>query len=260
MSLILRILAVIAAIASGALFYVGKGKLAEKEEATKAAQAATVVVQSELDEANEHIATLEGQLAEETRKHSQTKRDLENTRSEMYTASQEVSRTQQQLSQAKKNISELENEARDLRSELVETEQSLADANRAAEELAVLKEQYAELQKSKARPTAPDRELTEPKPKPNTSVSGANEDRQANARVGIETTIRSVSKENGLIVLANNSDLKLASGREVTIVQNSNALGKISVTEITRDLVSANILPGGKTGNLTAGSTVKIYY
>lgn len=258
LSLILRILAVIAAIASGVLFYLGTGKLAEQKAAMEAAQAATVVVQGELGEANEQIATLEENLAEETRNLSQTKRDLENTRSEMYTARQEVSRTQQQLSQARENIADLEDAAKDLRSELVEVEQNLTEANQAVNELAALEERFAELQSSNAKLNARIREFTDPTPK--SLATDGNQSAQTAYAGGVETTVQSVSKESGMIVLANNSNLRLALGKEATIIQDANALGKISITQITKDLVGANILPGARTGNLSAGSTVKVYY
>ena len=276
LSLILRILAVIAAVAAGVLFYMGKGKLAEQKAAMEAAQDATVVVQDELAEANEQITTLEGQLAEERSALSQTKRDLENTRSEMYTARQEVSRTQQQLSQARGNISDLEATAKRLRSELVDVEQSLAVSKQADDELAAARERLAELEDRNSELTAELRAAKRSTSQASATATAAGGSRQTGSAnyssgftptaaqplppvsIGPETTVQSISTESGLIVLANNPQLQLSVGNEVSLVQNMKALGKISVTKTTEAFIVANILPGTKARGLAAGSTVKI--
>ena len=53
LSLILRILTIVAAVAAGAIFYVSKGKLAEKQTQLEASQAATKATQAELAMDNE---------------------------------------------------------------------------------------------------------------------------------------------------------------------------------------------------------------
>lgn len=280
LSLILRVVAVIAAIAAGVLFYMGKGKLAEQEAAMEAAQQATTTVQGELAEANEQIETLEGQLTEERSALSEAKRDLENTRSEMYTSRQEVSRTQQQLSQARDTNSDLEATAKRLRSELVEVEQNLADTNQNANELEDLRERVAELEDSNAelkasleaaRSTLPSNSEGETETPTKTTRRAQTDSPDFSSgfaptatralppvSIGPETTIQSISNKSGLIILANNDELQLSAGNEVTLVQNMKALGKISITQITEDLVLANILPGARTGGLSESSTVKI--
>ena len=103
LSMILRILAVVAAISATALFFVSKGKLAEQQAVAQKAEKATVAVQAELTGANEQISALEGSLSNERDALANEKRKLESMRSEMYTARQEVSRTQRQVSEAKKS-------------------------------------------------------------------------------------------------------------------------------------------------------------
>lgn len=276
LSLILRILAVIAAIAAGALFFMGKGKLAEQKAAMEAAQDTTVVVQGELAEANEQIETLEGQLNEERSALSKAKRDLENNRSEMYTARQEVSRTQQQLSQARNNISDLEDTAKHLRSQLVEVEQSVDNSSQAEEdELASARARIADLEDRNIELNAELREAMKPKPNQATA-STSDSSRQTDsanydsgftatdsqplpsASIGPETTVQSINVKSGLIVLANNPELQLSAGSEVTLVKDMKAIGKISVTETTEEFIVANILPGAKARGLSTGSTIKI--
>lgn len=269
LSLILRILAIIAAVAAGVLFYMGKGKLAEQKAAMEAAQAATVVVEGELAEANDQIATLEGELSEERTTHDQTKRDLENTRSEMYTAREEVSRTQRQLSQANDNIADLEESAKRLRTELVEVEQELAISNKAVAELAVVKERVAELQDRNSKISAELAATKNPlRQDPNAAQSGlagsgssgtsATRQPLTKLTVAAETTVQSVSAESGLIVFANNADLNVALGSEAVLIQEMKPLGKVSIVKMTKEFVVANILPGANVRSLAAGSTVKL--
>ena len=63
LSMILRILAIVAALAASALFFMGKGKLAEQQVATQKAEQTTQAVQAELSTANEQISALETRLS-----------------------------------------------------------------------------------------------------------------------------------------------------------------------------------------------------
>ncbi len=274
LSLIFRILAIVAAVAAGALFYMGQGKLAEQKAAVEAAQKSTAIVQGELSAANERVAALESQLSSERNALSQAKRDLENTRSEMYTARQEVSRTQQQLIQARDKIENLENTAKRLRSELVEVEQSLADSNQATDEINVVNERVVNLEKriselsaelEAARNTTITRQRTTT---PSHLQSGDSTYSSGFAptpaqplptvSIGPETTVQSISLKNGLIVLANTPEIQLSPGNQITLVQNMQALGKISVTQTNDDFIVANILPGAKARSLSPGSSIQL--
>jgi predicted nucleic acid-binding Zn-ribbon protein len=274
LSMILRILAVVAAIAAAGLFFVSKGKLAEMQAVAQKAEKATVAVQAELTAANEQISALEGSLKSERDALANEKRKLESMRSEMYTARQEVSRTQQQLSETKKSIDNLENTARRLREDLLRSEQSLASASKEGE-IAQLNELVAELEKSNADLKE---SLEEAKATSSTSRSpeGSANNKMASvdtfssgytatktqalpaASVGAETTIESLSAKNGLIALANSPELGLSPGTTVTIIKKLRALGKIQVSQVSDDLVLANLLPGAKTRELAAGTTVRL--
>ena len=273
--MILRILAVVAAISATALFFVSKGKLAEQQALTKKAKQATVAVQAELTEANEQISALEVSLNNERDALANEKSKLENMRAEMYTARQEVSRTQQQLRENKKSIANLENTARRLREDLLRSEQSLASANREGE-IAQLNERIAELEESNAElkesleeatftsSTSRSAEGSEISSKM-ASASSYSGDLTATktqalpaASFGADTTIESLSAKNGLIALANSPELGLSPGTTVTIIRKLRALGKIQVSQVSGDLVLANLLPGAKTRELAAGTTVRL--
>jgi septal ring factor EnvC (AmiA/AmiB activator) len=274
LSMILRILAVVAAIAAAGLFFVSKGKLAEMQAVAQKAEKATVAVKAELTAANEQISVLEGSLKSERDALANEKRKLESMRSEMYTARQEVSRTQQQLSETKKSIANLENTARRLREDLLRSEQSLASASKEGE-IAQLNERVAELEESNAdlKESLEEAKVTSSKSRSpvasasskmasvNTFSSGITATKTQAlpaASIGAETTIESLSAKNGLIALANSPELGLSPGTTVTIIKKLRALGKIQVSQVSDDLVLANLLPGAKTRELAAGTTVRL--
>jgi peptidoglycan hydrolase CwlO-like protein len=274
LSLILRILAIVAALAAAAFFFVSKGQLAEQQDAQQQAEQATVTIQAELTTANDQVSALAGRLNSEREALADAKRKLESVRSEMYTAKQEVRRSQQQLSEANRNIDSLESDAKRLRSDLIKSEEGLAAANKQGE-IAQLKERVAELEKSNADLTE---SLEDAKVRSSSAArsSGGNTGTLASggrystnfsptasqplptASIGSKTTIQSLSAKNGLIVLANKPELGMAPGVEVTLIRDLKALGKVQVVRVTEDLIVANILPGAKTREMTAGATVSL--
>ena len=275
LSMILRILAVFAAIAAAGLFFVSQGKLAEQEAVAQKAEKATVAVQAELTAANEQISSLEGSLKNERGALANEKRKLESMRSEMYTARQEVSRAQQQINKAKKSIDDLESTARRLRTELLQSEQSLAGASK-EDEIAKLNDLVAELEGSNAdlKELLEDARLTSStsrapeNPENSSKIASANTFSSSftaatsqalpEASIGAKTTIKSLSAKDGLIALANSPELGLSPGTTVTIIKKLRALGKIQVSQVSDDLVLANLLPGAKTRELAAGTTVRL--
>ena len=273
--MILRILAVVAAISATALFFVSKGKLAEQQALTQKAKQATVAVQAELTEANEQISALEVSLNNERDALANEKSKLESMRAEMYTARQEVSRTQLQISEAKKNIVDLENTARRLRADLLKSERSLANASKESE-IAQLNERIAELEQSTAdlKEALEDAKATSSKSRTPAGMEGGNKfasfgtdsrgftasksQALSTASIGAETTIESLSATNGLIALSNSPELGLSPGTTVTIIKKLKSLGKVQVSQVTDDLVLANLLPGAKTREMAEGTTVSL--
>ena len=270
LSIILRIVAILAAAAAVALFFMSKGKLAEKQTALENAQAATQATQAELETANGQITSLGAQLSTERKALADTKGKLESTRSEMYTAKQEVTRTQQQLKETKSTITDLEDAAERLRADLVKTEKSLAEASKEAE-LAQLNERIEELAKANdtlkqdlmaaeslaksSRKSTNGAAATSEKAgfKPNMSPAAQP------ASIGTSTTVASISSENGIIVLNSSPELGFTTGETITLIQDLTALGKVQITKVTETLAIANILPGTKL-KLTAGDSVKILH
>lgn len=278
LSMILRILAIVAAIAAGGLFFVSKGKLAEQKAAADRANQATAAVQAELATANEQIQDLKGSLKTERDAIADAKQKLVGVRSEMSTARQEVTRSKQQLQDAKRSIADLESSAKRLRADLLQTEEGLAAANKEGE-IAQLNDRIAELEKANTdlseslddakqdvaqamASSAPTSPSTGALSRGGAYSSGFKAPAPAAAlpvaSLGAETTIQTVSADNGLVVLANNAELGLTPGTEVTLIADRKALGKIQVVELTEALVVANILPGASAQSMVEGSTVSL--
>ncbi|TVP75288.1 MAG: hypothetical protein EA353_14190 [Puniceicoccaceae bacterium] len=276
LSLILRILAIVAAVIAGGLFFLGQGKLTEKQAALESSQQATAAIRGELAEANDRLSALENELGRERTSLADNKRELENIRSEMYTARQEVSRTQQQLSRARSNVEELENTARRLRSELVTAEQNIASTITEDEiaglraRISGLEERNTELTRSlqdarsQARTVSSNDQPANDTASPREAASGSGFtpgtfQPLSSGSLGPATTIQSMNAKSGIIVLANSPELDLSAGREITLVRNLKALGTIVVNQTSDDLVIADILPGANIRELKVGSEVNIF-
>jgi len=274
LSLILRIVAISASAAAVALFFISKGKLAEKQTSLEQAQAVTQATQSELETANSKITSLGTQLATERKSLADTKSKLESIRSEMYTAKQQVTRTQQQLKETKSTISELENAAARLRTNLIKTEDDLASASKEAE-LSQLNQRIEELAKANdtlkqdALAAKSLQQSTNPKAKAvsSTRPKGYQSSFTPNsaaavlpASIGATTTIASISTPDGIIILNASPELGLSVGSDITLIKGFKALGKIRIIQVTEQLAVANILPGTRLRGLSKGDTIKVMH
>lgn len=274
LSLILRIVAILASAAAVALFFISKGKLAEKQTSLEQARAVTQATQSELETANSKITSLSTQLSTERQSLADTKGKLESIRSEMYTAKQEVTRTQQQLRKTKNTIAELENVATRLRTDLVKTEESLAAASKEAE-LARLEERVEELIKSNdllkqdlLASESPEQSASATHKPASTAIESGYQSgftpssavAVQPATIGAATTVASISTSNGLIILDTSPELGLSVGSEVTLIEDLKALGKIRITQVTEQFAVANILPGTRLRGLSKGDTIKVMH
>jgi myosin heavy subunit len=276
LSLILRIVAIIAAVAAAGLFFVTQGKLAEKQTALETAQKATQDTQAQLVTTNDKAASLQSSLNNESAALAESKRNLEAMGSEMHTARGEVTRTQQQLREIKKEAAELEDTAKRLRTELVTAEQNLAGASKEGE-IAQLEERVAELAKAntvlqgdldaeRASKTA------NAKSQSNAAVSNTSSgalpginNYQVNttpavepASIGTATTIAAVRAASGLIILNATPELGLTPGTQITLVKDLKALAKVQIVSNEGGLAVGNLLPGAKTRELIPGASVKI--
>lgn len=272
LSLILRIVAVVAAIAATTLFFISKGKLAEKQAELTQTQGVLATTQTELADTNKTLERTESELKTERDNLARTEDTLRGVRSELAVAEQDARRKKEQLDESREQVASLERTARDLRTDLLSTQEELAAADRSAE-INQLNATIAELENR-------NREIAlELKAKTAITQAVAAQNSNATARgivaidtsidalvpgqpiqrLKLETTINSIRSTDGLIVLNTSEDLGLSEGQTITLVQNMKALGRVQIQTIEENYAVAHILPGSSgTKKLSSGSTVQI--
>ncbi|MEM8867857.1 MAG: hypothetical protein AAGC73_06280 [Verrucomicrobiota bacterium] len=242
----LRILAISAGIAAAVFYFMGKGKLVEKDSELEATQKTNASIQAELETASSQIADLEKMLSVERDDLAMTKRSIESIRSEMHTAQQEAKRSRQQLQQARQQIAEAENDARLLREELLKVEQSLVNTSKEGE-IGQLNARISELTKVnnelRQELNATEQEIQTEKARP----AG-----RANVK------IVSIDRQKRMFVVQAPPQLGLVAGRIVILEKNGFSLGKAHIVKIADNLAVLNILSGTNAQSLTTGGTVQI--
>jgi len=284
-SLILRVLAVIAAIVATTLFFIGKGILSDKQSELETSRQQTADTQALLNEANETISNLETDLSTERRNLANTKTKLEISDSELHTTKGELARAQQRITDAQAQNAQLENETRRLNKELIDAQEMIAEnegdieqLNNRIAELQRAKDEAMELANANGLGNGGMNDLN-PFPAPggmaNANASGfpqgggspssagnsiSNPTPPAPVVTSAEAVIKSIDIDNGMLVLGSTPDMTFTSGQQVTVLHtNLNAIGSLQITSVEDDLAVGSFLPGAKTRNLEAGSTVLVY-
>lgn len=275
LSLILRVIAILAAVASAGLFFMSSGKLKEKETQLSVTKQSLAASQSELTATNGKVTSLTASLDSSKKSASKLKSEVESLNSELYTAKQETTRAQTQMSQIKGQVAQLENEKQQLNSEIAAARQAAAEqaANSTSlsqgevdaleQRISVLTEEKQELQDelSVFQAKAAARNTGGGENSETATAGGYNLNTQTAvqpATLGSEATITKVSSDDGFIVLIASPSLGLDSGLELTLVQDLKAIGKVQIVETDGSYALANILPGTKAAKLTEGSIVNL--
>lgn len=273
LSLILRIVAIVAAIAATALYFTSKGKLADKQAELTQTQGVLASTQSELSDTNSTLKKTESQLKRESESLAKAKKSLDEVRSELFAAQEDGKKNARDLGAARTQIGELETTMRQVRSDLVATQQELASASKEAEinqlnariaeleatneELALDLEQASAIAKAvtdKQNPGA----TTGARGGINTSMTPLSSG-QPIQRIRLETTVNSINTAAGLIVLDNTPELGLAAGQTIILVQDLKSVGKVQIQSVKDNYAIANILPGSSgASKLDTGSVVQL--
>ena len=272
LSLILRILAVIAAIAATALYFTSKGKLADKQAELTQTQDLLDSTQKKLSDTNNTLKKTETKLKRESESLANTKKSLEEVRSELFAAQQDSKRNERELGEARTQIGQLETDLRKVRSDLVTTQEALASASNEAEinqlngRIAELKDANDKLKLELEQASAVAKAVTN-RQNPtaagglgsiNTSVTSLSSGEPIQ-RIRLETTVNSISTDAGLIVLASTPELGLAAGQTIVLVQDLKSVGKVQIQSVEDTYAIANILPGSTgASKLDTGSKVQL--
>ena len=76
--------------------------------------------------------------------------------------------------------------------------------------------------------------------------------------IGASTTISSISKANGILVLEGGAELGIIEGMKITLVQDLKAVGEVQIAKVADTYTIANILPGTDATALVQGSNVSL--
>lgn len=271
LSLILRILAIVAAIAATALFFISKGKLAEKQTQLTNTREVLASTETELSDTKNTLQRTETQLKREQKNLAETEQELEEIRSDLYSSEQEVARLKNDIKEADSEIASLKDTTKELRSDLVATQEELANASREAEinqlnqRIAELEEKNEELMVDLEAKTAiaeavtTKKETAESMKDIDTSIGSLSLGGEPIQRIKLETTVNSISTADGLIVLDSKPELGLTAGQTITLVQDLKSVGKVQIERVEEDYAVANILPGSTgTKKLSSGSKVQL--
>ncbi len=268
-SLILRILAIVAAIAATTLYFISKGKLAEKHELLTRTQQVLTAAQSTLSETQKTLERTESELTTERDTLARTKTRLEGVQSELAEAEKLASRAQRELRDEREKSAKLETDSRQLRADLSDALEDLTavkrEENQRNQLIAELENTNAQL-KLELEAKAAIADSVVARSVGSTPGQGSAVDRSdpsaqtAGARqMFIETIVNSISPADGLIALNTTPMLQFTQGQTITLLQGNKVVGKVQIQSVKTDYVVANILPGSTgTTKLASGSTVQI--
>lgn len=271
LSLILRILAIVAAIAATTLFFISKGKLAEKQTELTNTQEELAETETVLSDTENTLQRTETQLKREQKTLAETEQKLEEVESNLFATEQELANKENDLKEANSEIAALNDTAKELRADLVATQEELANASREAE-INQLNQRIAELEVKNqdlmldleaktaiADAVTAQREKAKSLKDIDTSIGSLSLGGEPIQRIKLETTVNSISTADGLIVLDSNEDLGLSTGQTITLVQNLKSVGKVQIQKIEENYAVGNILPGSTgTKKLSSGSKVRL--
>ena len=270
LSLILRIVAIFAAIAAGVLYFLLDGKLERKEKKLVQVQTELQILLDKNETADLEVSELQEDLAEKTKLIEETNIQIEEAKAKLVAEMQESQRVQKKLIETEQKVTQQEETVTRLRQELVNAE-SLFAANSQENLIAQLEERIEELTatnsqlkdkiKMLATPGKEDNPVdTEPKTNVEDSTQFTVRTLTANEVNSIkeETKIASLSTENGIIVLDANEQLNLKPGMTVDLVKASKIIARVKIININGSLAIAYIRPGANLNDLSKGDTVKI--
>lgn len=265
-SLVLRIVAIIAGVAAGALFVVSQGKLKEKHGQLTSAQGTLAATSTELNETKAQVVDVTGKLKTAQRQSERLNTQLDTARNEADSSRRELSSAKNQLSTANSELATQEKQINELKADIKEANQAIAAADKSAE-LSNLGEKIAALTtenqnlkdelnvvESKLKGYTAGRE----KQAKSSSLALNTTEAVRSAKLADNVTIASVNPSNGIVVLNAAPELGLEPGMNVTLIRDLQAIGKVRVAQVDNNLAVANILPGTSASRLKEGAVVDI--
>ena len=270
LSLILRIVAILAAIAAGMLYLLLAGKLDEKEKKLAQVQTELQILLDKNETADLEISELQEDLTEENKLIEEANIKLEEAKAKLVAEMQESQRVQKKLIETQQKVTQQEETITRLRQELVNAESLFAAASQEnlvaqleerIEELTAANSQLRDEIKTSTLPSKEDSPVdTESKtnvtPSEQFTVRTLTAD-EANS-IKEEAKIASLRTENGIIVLDSGEQTSLETGTTVDLAKASTVIARVKIINVNGSLAIAYIRPGANLSDLSKGDTVKI--
>ena len=265
LSLILRIVAIIASIAACTLYFLSEDKLEEQKQEIAQVRVQLQALSDEKETAILEAASLREKLSANASLLEEGNSQVEEVQAELAAAKQESIRLKNKLEKAEREFSNLKASTDRLRSELINAEESLAAASQEGL-IAQLNERIEKLTSTNNQLREEIRMLVDGQsgplvnadenavPKFTVQTLSPNQAR----RIKEETKIASLSISNGIVVLDAKSELDLEPGSTIQLVKGLEILAEVKIVNLNDSLAIANILPGAKLEGLAKGDVVKI--
>ena len=150
LSLVVRIVAIIAGIAAGALFFATKGKLEEQNAQLVSTQGTLAATTSDLSDTKADVVKLTGQLKTAERQAERLSAQLQTARNEADTKNRELSSTTSKLDSANTKIASLEKSVKRLNIDIQTANDALIVEDK-GEEIQILKEKGSRTHHTKSK-------------------------------------------------------------------------------------------------------------
>lgn len=279
-SLILRIVAIVAAVIAGVLFFMGQGQLKDSKAKLAAEQTALQASKSELADAEEKAASLEAKLANSEKKLKSSQKKLDSVRIDLANAKRQVSNTQPTLTAKENEIKQLSLENSQLTQQLARAKEQTQGSDQ-SDEIDALNTRITQLE------AANEKLETELESKSNSYASSSSSMTNAittatatsttataaAAAAATETPvaqvpagdlaesamIASVSAKDGIVVLKTGFGKTFQVGSQFTLAEDLVAVGAVEISSTTGEYAIANILPNTKKSRLKVGAHVRFF-
>ncbi len=267
-SIILRILAILGAIAAVAGVLMVQNKVAN---ITKEKEAAEQTVQSLRQEVGNHEDILSGLRSQLTARDSDlasARSEITRVRSQLVTAQRDASNSERELREARTRITDLDSQVRSMRQELVDANVQVAqgDPQRLREQEDKIAELQQEVDSLKDQLAVAMRTATTqpavagtPTSDIGTAATTAAAPTLASVERGTKTSVIRVDHKNGLIILGLGTESGIQANSEFEIVKGFERPIRLHVQSTQPNFLIANILPGdGNPRAFSAGDEVQL--
>lgn len=254
LSLVFRIVAILAAVGAGFLAWKTQGIVKEAEDNLSNEQQAHELTQAELKETKDSLAISQSDL-EGARTEAERERAEKNTLNrQLAGARKETSTERTEKEEALAQVSDLKGQVSQLKKELIEERTKVPEVD--PKEFEAAQEQVADLQKKVKDLEA---ELEEAKtaaatPKEptlggsSTAVAANGEGKPgaapAKSSAGIETTLIAYRPELGMMVLGLGSAKGLKEDMTVSVMSGGRLGARVLISKVTSNQAVGNVIPG----------------